>query len=260
MATQNAETFPFEKLHLARGTAPATPDAGELVVYADDADGLVKQKDEDGTVTPLGGDEGGASAAEDVSITDAGDYFSSTDVEGALQEVGAAVAAAGSGPAGTSFPGSPSVGERFWRTDLGLEFYYDGTRWLSVDLHEVRLIPDSALPLTSTVAARAGVPILVGADIWLVKTQTNLYVYGGGSALSGSHKWVGTLLKSPAGTTLDTVTIDSGASAVFRQSTATAIDALLGSTNFEVDMAWTKTGTPGPLLPFTAISYRHVAT
>jgi hypothetical protein len=38
---------------------------------------------------------GGAVAAEDVSITDSGAYFTATDVEAALQELGAAVGAAG---------------------------------------------------------------------------------------------------------------------------------------------------------------------
>jgi len=39
---------------------------------------------------------------------------------------------------GTSFPGSKATGDRFWRSDLGLEFYWDGTRWLSVELFEMR--------------------------------------------------------------------------------------------------------------------------
>lgn len=41
---------------------------------------------------------------------------------------------------GTSFPGSPSTSQRFFRTDRGLEYYYNGTRWLTTQ----RII----LPLT----------------------------------------------------------------------------------------------------------------
>jgi hypothetical protein len=33
--------------------------------------------------------------------------------------------------AGSSFPGSPATGQHFFRTDRGIEYYYDGTRWLS---------------------------------------------------------------------------------------------------------------------------------
>lgn len=32
---------------------------------------------------------------------------------------------------GTSFPGSPATNDRFYRTDLHVQFFYDGTRWLS---------------------------------------------------------------------------------------------------------------------------------
>ena len=38
---------------------------------------------------------------------------------------------------GTSFPGSPSSSARFFRTDLGFECYYDGTRWLTVHEYSV---------------------------------------------------------------------------------------------------------------------------
>lgn len=40
-------------------------------------------------------------------------------------------AAAGSGAA---FPGSPANGDRFFRTDRDIEYFYDGTRWLSTQL------------------------------------------------------------------------------------------------------------------------------
>ena len=38
---------------------------------------------------------------------------------------------AGGLPSGTSFPGSPTTNYLFYRTDLGLVCYYDGTRWLT---------------------------------------------------------------------------------------------------------------------------------
>lgn len=36
--------------------------------------------------------------------------------------------------AGTAFPSSPAPGQRFFRSDRGLEYYWDGTRWLSTQL------------------------------------------------------------------------------------------------------------------------------
>lgn len=40
---------------------------------------------------------------------------------------------------GTSFPGSPSTNDRFYRTDRQIEYYYDGTRWLSTQLFTLAL-------------------------------------------------------------------------------------------------------------------------
>lgn len=39
---------------------------------------------------------------------------------------------------GTAFPTGVTVGYRFFRTDLGFECYYDGTRWLTVQVLEAR--------------------------------------------------------------------------------------------------------------------------
>lgn len=49
---------------------------------------------------------------------------------------------------GTSFPGSPATGDLFYRTDRNIEYYYDGTRWLSVQLFE--LGNDSASQITGS--------------------------------------------------------------------------------------------------------------
>lgn len=46
-----------------------------------------------------------------------------------------AAPASGSGtPSGTAFPGSPATNDRFIRTDRNIEYFYDGTRWLSTQL------------------------------------------------------------------------------------------------------------------------------
>lgn len=50
----------FPKVQFAEGTAPATPDAGQVVMYAK-ADGKLYSKDDAGTETGLGG-SGGATA------------------------------------------------------------------------------------------------------------------------------------------------------------------------------------------------------
>jgi len=170
---------------------------------------------------------------------------------------------------GSSFPASPTTNDTFYRTDLGAEFYYDGTRWLSQTLHTLQLPPSAALPnfaATTAYANRASTPPVVGSDVYLVSHRVGFLILGGGSALSGSHKWVGTVLKNAdAGsgdTTITTVNIDSGSSSVYRTVT-TSINALLNSGTLHDSIAttWTKTGTPGNLVAYAEmVTYRHVAT
>lgn len=49
---------------------------------------------------------------------------------------------------GTSFPGSPATNQRYFRTDRGIEYYYDGTRWLSTQLFDLTLAIRSAAALS----------------------------------------------------------------------------------------------------------------
>lgn len=49
---------------------------------------------------------------------------------------------------GTSFPGSPASGDQFLRTDRNIEYFYDGTRWLSTTLYHgmIGAAPAAAQP------------------------------------------------------------------------------------------------------------------
>lgn len=162
---------------------------------------------------------------------------------------------------GTSFPVSPSTNDIFLRTDLPCKlWFYNGTRWLCISGHELKISNmDSSVPISGTGTFRAAAPIVVGSDIWLVSTQAWFFVGTGSSALSASHKWVGTITDAPGGTTHATLTIDSGADGAHRQTADTAIGALLGA-DFELECTWTKTGTPGALYADVSLLFNHVAT
>jgi hypothetical protein len=163
---------------------------------------------------------------------------------------------------GTSFPASPATNDHFYRSDLGMEFYYDGTRWLSVELFTAQYT-NPAISLTSTFVTYA-VPQWAGSDIWLEKARVQFIVNSGGTALGASHSWSGGINKRPTGNTqtlIGTHTINSGSSAVWRTDDIT-INALLGNgtTYFVFDCAWTKVGTPGTLAWVNILTYRLVAT
>jgi len=165
----------------------------------------------------------------------------------------------------TSFPAGPLPNDLFYRTDLDMLFFFDGTQWLctcphTAQLTQIRTIP-APLTATQTAARECGKPSLQGgSDLWIESLLVTFFITGG-TALGASHKWVGTLNKvnsANANTVIATTNIDSGASDTYR-TIETAIDALYGSF-FAMRSDWTKTGTPGSLTWMEEVSYRIVAT
>lgn len=174
---------------------------------------------------------------------------------------------------GTAFPGSPATGDHYYRSDLGMEFRYDGTRWLSSQLFSMSpdLFTAGAASVTGIISAttvayrRTWSPALQGGtDIWLEDWHCSFFI-NGGTALGASHKWVITLasIRDTNGTadTVATINIDSGSSTVVRRLSAT-INARLnnGTVHDWLQTTATKTGTPGTYQGFDQITYRIVAT
>lgn len=163
---------------------------------------------------------------------------------------------------GTSFPLTPATNRRFFRSDRNIEYFYNGTRWLSTQLYSDSFPRGdaAALPHTATIigAERLAAPWAGVYDIWMEQFQL-VFVIVGGTALSASHKWVTVLTKLVGGTptTLATITIDSGALSAWRTSAAT-INALLGVTAFAFAVDHTKTGTPGSFYTLPRLVYRLV--
>lgn len=158
---------------------------------------------------------------------------------------------------------SPVTGQLCYQADVALVLVYQGGRWVSANEYVTTMLHNNSLPpwaATTTGGARGPIPVSLGTNIWLDQHHTRAFVASGGTALSGSHKWVGVLSKADSGaglTTLSTATIDSGSSGIWR-TISTTIGALLGTTFFEFETTWTKTGTPGTLIPLEYITYRIV--
>lgn len=168
---------------------------------------------------------------------------------------------------GGTFPTAPEVNDQWYRTDLASWFSSDGDFWYSTPQSQLQIPAQRAsLPLTATLTSShiAAVPNLNGAsDLWLVRHDVVYLVASGGTALSGSHKWVGTLsagrLGSATQDALATITIASGASAVWRTDgglLAALLDA--GTPHASFTVTWTKTGTPGDLYVTHILTYRFV--
>jgi len=164
---------------------------------------------------------------------------------------------------GSSFPASPATNDIFPRTDLNMWFKFDGTRWLCQCTHTVPLqmwvTASMALSATTTNRFAVAWPVGRGLDIYLESIECLFQIEGGGTALDGSNKWVGTLVSQPSGTTLATLTINSGASAALRTMDVFAGGFLdITSGDIGAQLTWTKTGTPGNLEQAARINFRFV--
>lgn len=165
---------------------------------------------------------------------------------------------------GTSFPVSKLTGDRYWRTDLRGEYFWDGTRWLSTELYQFTIGMSAGgvgggIPMTSSgTFHRAPFPRAGQASIW-VETLITTFFVSGGTALSGSHKWVGTAGDNVTAGSLGTININSGASNAWRLDSQT-VNAVFASTLFEILVGMVKTGTPGDLYVHPSFLYRLIAT
>lgn len=173
---------------------------------------------------------------------------------GALSMINAAVA----WNSGTSNPGSAVAGDRYWRTDLGLEVYYDGTRWLTQQMFTAPLpqitnvsadpaatgaLCPSALFQVYVVAVRATTLVLTtndGTKYWTVQFNTQ------------KAPNTATNLGSSFNTSADTATSWT--------THTVAVGATVATSELTFNYVITKTSTPGGLYMAATVFYRLVIT
>lgn len=157
---------------------------------------------------------------------------------------------------GTSFPTSPSASDPpFYRTDRGIEYYYDGTRWLSVQLFHLQLFSFVAANATvSGTVARMSHPWTDTYDIWVEKAWFN-------HLLSGSGNWTLSLQKvNTAGT--GTEIASSGAfSTTNRTQVEVTVNAIVPISDNIIDFliaATENSGTATLSFGFGSFTYRLI--
>lgn len=156
---------------------------------------------------------------------------------------------------GTSFPGSPSTGDLFHRTDLAPALWrYNGTRWLCTCLHEHHL--GNSVNISGTTDHYTP---NIHADMWLVNFIVSMEAASG---LSGSAYWTADLFTKDAGVlsaAIATFNIQSGANANMIRGSV-AINALLAAGEDGFLLEFRKTSTPGNLWGGAILTYHLVAT
>jgi hypothetical protein len=154
---------------------------------------------------------------------------------------------------GTSFPGSPSTGQRYIRTDRQIEYYYDGTRWLSTQLFVQALGIQSTLsPYIGTNAGALVAPNPWAGiyDIYIADVVFQYYLSATGNWTMAFTNAAGTSLSSTTASTVTTrTTVRNAYNTVFANSGA-------NQTGFGLNL--TENSGSGDLYPQCAITYRLV--
>jgi hypothetical protein len=161
---------------------------------------------------------------------------------------------------GTTFPTGPATNDHYYRSDLQMEFYYDGTLWLSDQLFVLPLQQNSAAtpPYAAADALVSAIPtntLGTRRDVWVVGWACTTFV---NTPNDGTHYWTISLSVGNAGDSFTT----AGDTVAIQTLHRRAIGALTGtaSGNTRAIVSWAKTSTPGTIYLPTYIEYRQVAT
>ena len=159
---------------------------------------------------------------------------------------------------GTSFPGSPTTGQKFYRTDLNWLCFYDGTRWLTC--HEYAMdfpAPGSAISATATVARNA-----VRKDYYQYFTNATVTSRILGATNNGSNYWSITIdILSVTGGVTSLGSFNTSADTANQQTTRNLVVNFEGTSSYySTETVGTKTGTPSNLLVMATLYYRLIVT
>lgn len=261
MALPTASDNVFPKVTFVEGAAPSSPAATNFKLYFDSADHLLKWKNSAGTVTTIATGTP-ATVATDPIWDAAGDLAVGTGADTAARlakgNPGATLAMGNSAViwnAGTSFPASKATGDRYYRTDSGLEFFWDGTRWKTTTLYSMQIAPiDTTFPATSGFSGRVS---LWSSDyeIWLISAYAVTYV---STTNNGSNYWVLSVIGAVTNTTYDSSLTTAADSAGTYTGHKVSLAQTAGSTERGINITWTKAGSPGGIYAPTMITYRLI--
>lgn len=166
------------------------------------------------------------------------------------------------GAAGATFPSSPADGDRFFRTDRGIEYFWSESvgRWLSVARMELQgPLAEGYTTAGAGELHRGGLPIEDGQDIYLVAmTNTAMVMTTNG----GSDYWKVNLWKHHVTNFAESVisfTTSAYSPGTYNRWTNNIGLLVPASTYLQVYSTVTFVGSPGPLYLYgSKITYRLV--
>lgn len=188
----------------------------------------------------------------------AGSHISidSTDPRKPVVAVTGLSAGAGYGE-GSAFPGSPGLNDKFYRTDLNLLCYYDGTRWLTTSIYGMQLQGINPPP---TIASGAGWQLAPDQEsIYVTSVQSGSRVPG----TNNSTNYWNIVFASHDGTNLNTIAtittqgLSYASPDVFRLLSS-AVNAAVSCRSAVI--TFNSVGSPGSIYTSARINYRLVVT
>lgn len=162
------------------------------------------------------------------------------------------------GGSGTSFPGSPATDDVFYRTDTDLLFFYDGTRWLTLNRYVFNFPLVNGATGSDYGSQIQTYPVL---DMWLEATYYTVYV---STTNNGSNYWSIQPKKSDVAagaTSLGTAINTSAGAANVRLQFSITMGAALGSgATWPVvfNEALKAVGNPGALSYNSLLAFRLI--
>jgi hypothetical protein len=168
---------------------------------------------------------------------------------------------------GTSFPGSPTTNQRYFRTDRGIEYYWDGTRWLSAQIF------DTSIAITKSSAANAQATTAFGGVFSRKHSLNGVMLVGlvcsfvpGSIAQSASNFYTmtGTMQSnnnSPVAIALTlSGTVDTKTFTTINNPYEMGYDLsqVVAASYYRAILTLTLTGVPGTFFFDSALSYRLV--
>lgn len=195
-------------------------------------------------------------------------FLDNTGVLRLVDETGAVVAVGSDGGAGTgyaegtSFPGTPATGTKFYRTDRNLLYFYDGTRWLTVNQYVATVgNPTPAYPAsaTNTLAGRMVFP--GGVDVYIETLVVNLII---GATNNSTNYWEAEVVKYDNAATKTRIGASTASTAADTANTRISKSLTINTVYTAADSSrdtgvnLLKTGTPSTLYCNAIVTYRLV--
>lgn len=154
---------------------------------------------------------------------------------------------------GTSFPGTPGLNDRYYRTDRNIEYFWNGTRWLSTQLFSVDM-PAIPAGIGATTLYYALPAFLNQYDLWLETLEATVFRAAAG-------EWDVVLSKRTSAdvpTTLVTLDGSVDATGVYINKTAAINDLMQVSAHKMLGISYTEISGTAGFLGLASVTYRLV--